>query len=885
MSQQYQRVFNAKTISGLMPGASDVQVFNSDIVPSTDLVYDVGTPSKRWQDVYTNNVIASNNVNVGESLSARNATINGDLQVDDNTTLNTATVDQLTVTSNLSVPNLTVDNATFQDLTVTDTASFQNITVADTVTAAEGDLDYLVVGDITDTTITDFDDTAVAANRKIVTPRLQATSYIVSPLISTMGFTQVDKFYASRATDTTSKTDSNAAVKVDGGVAVAKRVWADAFQADTEVRTASLVDTGNATVSGTLSAGATSVTSVTTSGNAVVGGTLGVTGASSLSTLSTSGAANLNSLSVAGTSTLTGNTTIGGTLAVSGGQTFSATTNMNIGLTSGNFTVGGNLNVTSLSNLSSLSTSLGATIGTTLGVTGNTTLGGTLGVTGATSLSTLSSSGAATLNSLAVTNGATVGTTLGVTGATSLSTLSTSGAATINSLTVTNSASAATLSAPLVRASGSNGRFVGRCTGTTYGNVHLGSITVGPYEDSNNIVIEAGTLSDGSNEGLSAINFNGYFSSSDRRIDTSRYRWRLLCSQPFGNTAVDDIRIDVFNGSIVTTPFIVTKAFNIGLNTGAPQAPIHAYGKLRVGGSAAPYTLELGEDTNTQMYRDGSNNLVLKTGGTARMQINSGGSVGINAGLATPVGTLHLGSGNTNNNIVFEAGALADGSNAGMSCINFNGYFSGGEQRINTSKNRWRMYVDHRGAADKFAFDIWNGTTLVTALEIGATGSTAFKAPVDFGGNLVTMGGLVSMSGATATGLSIVHGSGIQTQLRQDGHTRFAGYVIPKTGTPFDTASNSTQTYTTSQVTSLIIRSPTSPVTDNFPTYASLISAGYANGDVIPVYILNRGSATLTLAWPSGGSAVGNTTVTAGTCKIFHLYLAANAVNSLQIGF
>jgi hypothetical protein len=61
------------------------------------------------------------------------------------------------------------------------------------------------------------------------------------------------------------------------------------------------------------------------------------------------------------------------------------------------------------------------TITGTLGVTGAATVGGTLGVTGLTSLTTLATSGLATLNSLAVTNAATVGTTLSV-GATPAST-------------------------------------------------------------------------------------------------------------------------------------------------------------------------------------------------------------------------------------------------------------------------------------------------------------------------------------------------------------------------------------------------------------------------------------------------------------------------------
>jgi cytoskeletal protein CcmA (bactofilin family) len=67
-------------------------------------------------------------------------------------------------------------------------------------------------------------------------------------------------------------------------------------------------------------------------------------------------------------------------------------------------------------------------------------VGGTLAVTGNTSLSILSTSGSATLNSASITNNATVGGTLAVTGNTSLSTLSTSGIATLNSASITNNA-------------------------------------------------------------------------------------------------------------------------------------------------------------------------------------------------------------------------------------------------------------------------------------------------------------------------------------------------------------------------------------------------------------------------------------------------------------
>ena len=100
-----------------------------------------------------------------------------------------------------------------------------------------------------------------------------------------------------------------------------------------------LVDTGNASITGTLGVtGATTlssnatvggtlgVTGVTTlSSNATVGGTLGVTGATTLSSTLSAGATTLSSLSVTGTSSQTGNATFGGTLGVSGAVTLSST--------------------------------------------------------------------------------------------------------------------------------------------------------------------------------------------------------------------------------------------------------------------------------------------------------------------------------------------------------------------------------------------------------------------------------------------------------------------------------------------------------------------------------------------------------------------------------
>jgi hypothetical protein len=110
-----------------------------------------------------------------------------------------------------------------------------------------------------------------------------------------------------------------------------------------------------------------------------------------------------------------------------------ATSKLTVASASGNTAVAGTLGVTGATSLSSLATSGAATIGGALNVTGATTLTGNLTVpgnlavtgtstlTGATAVtSTLGVAGATTLANVGVTGAATVGTTLGVTGNTTL---------------------------------------------------------------------------------------------------------------------------------------------------------------------------------------------------------------------------------------------------------------------------------------------------------------------------------------------------------------------------------------------------------------------------------------------------------------------------------
>jgi hypothetical protein len=109
-------------------------------------------------------------------------------------------------------------------------------------------------------------------------------------------------------------------------------------------------------------------------GNVNVGGTLGVTGATTLSSTLTAGTSTLTSLSV------TNNETVGGTLGVTGATTLAST------LTAGTST------------LTSLSVTNNETVGGTLGVTGATTLS-TLTASGNSTLTTLTTTGAATFSS------------------------------------------------------------------------------------------------------------------------------------------------------------------------------------------------------------------------------------------------------------------------------------------------------------------------------------------------------------------------------------------------------------------------------------------------------------------------------------------------------
>jgi hypothetical protein len=167
------------------------------------------------------------------------------------------------------------------------------------------------------------------------------------------------------------------------------------------------------TVTGNIAAGNTTTTGTTTTnsmisntstvvGNSTIGGNLSVTGNTTMSNVSVPGTMVSNNV-VSNTSIVNGNSTVGGNLSVTGNTVLANITSTTSTVT-GNSTVGGN------------STIIGSsTIGGSSTVTGNSAVGGNLSVTGNTVLSNVTST------TSTVTGNSAVGGNLSVTGNTVLS--------------------------------------------------------------------------------------------------------------------------------------------------------------------------------------------------------------------------------------------------------------------------------------------------------------------------------------------------------------------------------------------------------------------------------------------------------------------------------
>jgi lysophospholipase L1-like esterase len=208
---------------------------------------------------------------------------------------------------------------------------------------------------------------------------------------------------------------------------------------------------------------------------------------------------------------------------------------------------------------------------------------------------------------------------------------------------------------------------VGICTTSPASRLHLANSSTAA-----NIVFEAGSTADGgaANSGWAAINFNGYYDGNERRINTSKNRWRLVCDQ---RTTEDKMFLETFNGGGNTNLLTFTTGGNIGIGTYTPSYKLHI-----VDPSSSPFPLWIdgtGKTTNTGINLNAASGYIsfinLHVNGTGpniagyanRLDITqsasqntcinpNGGSVGI--GTISPSHVFHVSASNLGDTIRIE---------------------------------------------------------------------------------------------------------------------------------------------------------------------------------------------------------------------------------------
>lgn len=451
-------VTGASTVAGLTATTLTVPNVTGDVTFADDVTI-TGTLAPSAIDLSTTDVGA-------KSLTTTdNVTVGGDLTVSGSFDLSASdvSVKSITATDASTLPTLNSTTATITTLSA-GTATVTGAVNAGSLTTSGG----LSAATVTSPTIQGAADgagTVTLASDVVAAKDLTVTGTLKPE--GGLDLSAVD--ITSKSITTTEGATIGGDLSVAGSVDLsAADVTALSFTASDTAKTntfpilaSTTATVGALTVSGASTLAEVSATNVTASG------TLGVTGATTLSgvtagdidstSVTASGSVSAASFTSAATTiALAKNTEVTGNLNVTG--TFTAgtidlsTTDVTVkSLESlgdthvvGDLTVDGSFdlsatNLVASSLASTNDTTVGANLVLTTGnitgapkISGNTTIAGTLGVTGATSLSTLDTTGLATLNSASVT------TTLGVTGETTLSTVSTSGLATLNSATVTN---------------------------------------------------------------------------------------------------------------------------------------------------------------------------------------------------------------------------------------------------------------------------------------------------------------------------------------------------------------------------------------------------------------------------------------------------------------
>lgn len=111
-------------------------------------------------------------------------------------------------------------------------------------------------------------------------------------------------------------------------------------------------------------------------------------------------------------------------------------------------------------------------------------------------------------------------------------------------------------------------------TSTPQGALHITQTNM----TSNQVVIEASSLADGTSQGISAINFNGYSTSSSRvRFNAGKNHWRMVVNQSATN---DTLSLDTWNGTTTVTPITIASSGNVGIRNTTPNYALDVDGAI-----------------------------------------------------------------------------------------------------------------------------------------------------------------------------------------------------------------------------------------------------------------------------------------------------------------
>jgi hypothetical protein len=136
------------------------------------------------------------------------------------------------------------------------------------------------------------------------------------------------------------------------------------------------------------------------------------------------------------------------------------------------------------------------------------------------------------------------------------------------------------------------------------------------------------TLSGTNNNGFMSIGFNGGYSTTEYRFNTSKNRFRI-CHDTRSTT--DRFAVDTWNGTTLSTPFTILTNSNIGIGQLSPAQRLEVNGNLAVGhrwgNNDFTTNVNIGKPDSTGGWGNGSCYITFKDSSNSPSTVNSGTSI------------------------------------------------------------------------------------------------------------------------------------------------------------------------------------------------------------------------------------------------------------------